>query len=124
GMRGKAVLAGAVFLLFSVAVRAQPVVYSWEGMGTTVPGSSKCATYHMAIEVMVDGKVVRGVLKQQGRPERSFEATKDAMGNFKAKVQLASDGSMDVTGSVSDKDGTGRILLDGYCKFEGRLSAK
>ena len=118
----KAVAAGAIALAFAGAAHAQPVVYSWSGMGTNVPGSAKCSTYRMSIDVMVDGNKVHGVLKQQGRPERAFEATKDASGAFKAKVQLAADSSMDVTGTISERDG--RVLLDGYCKFEGRLTPK
>jgi len=42
-------------------------------------------------------------------------------GAFKTKAQLA-DGTLDVTGTISDKEG--RVLLDGYCKFEGKLTKK
>jgi hypothetical protein len=123
-MISKAIAAGAISiaLLLAGAAEAQPVVYTWSGMGTNVPGSAKCSTYRMTIDVMVDGNLVRGVLKQQGRPERAFETTKDATGTFKAKVQLATDSTMDITGTVSEKEG--RVLLDGYCKFEGRLTPK
>jgi hypothetical protein len=121
-MKTMAVAAGiATGLLFAGAAQAQPVVYTWSGMGLNVPGSAKCSTYHMTIELMVDGNKVRGVLKQQGRPERSFETTKDAKGAFTAKVHLADDSStMDVTGTLADDDS--RVLLDGYCKFEGKLT--
>ena len=37
---------------------AQPVAYSWTGMGTNVPGSSKCPTYKMTIDVTVEGRSV------------------------------------------------------------------
>ena len=121
-MRGKAIAAGAIVLLFAGAAQAQPAVYTWTGMGTNVQDSAKCATYRITVELRVDGNAVRGVLKQQGRPERAFEATKDSSGGFKAKVPLAADNTLDVTGTVNEKDG--RILLDGYCKFEGRLTPK
>ncbi len=114
--------AGALALLLAGPAGAQPVVYTWSGMGTNVPGSSKCSTYRMTVDVMVDGNTIRGALKQQGRPERAFEATKDASGAFKAKVQLAADNTMDVTGTVSDKESW--VLLDGYCKFQGKLTPK
>jgi hypothetical protein len=123
-MRGKAVIAAATsaVLLFSGAALAQAVVYTWTGMGTNVPGSAKCATYRLTVDVTVEGNAVKGVLKQQGRPERTFQATKDAKGAFKAKAELADGGNLDVTGSIAADEG--RLLIDGYCKFEGKLTPK
>src|ERR1700754_3747616 len=99
------------------AAQAQPVVYSWTGYGTNVSGSSKCPTYKMVIDVTVDGNSVKGVFQQEGRPQRHFEATRDAGGLFKAKADLGGSSSMDVSGSL--KDGDSKVLLDGYCKFGG-----
>ena len=107
-------------LLATGSARAAEVAYAWEGMGVNVPGSSKCATYKMAIGVTVDGNTVKGVFQQQGRDERHFEAVLDAKGAFKAKATVG--GSMDVSGVISDKESG--VLLDGYCKFGGKLTQK
>ena len=109
-------------LLVVGAAQAQPVVYTWTGFGKNVPGSSKCPTYKMVIDVTVDGNSVKGLFQQEGRPQRHFEATKDAGGLFKAKADLGGSSSMDVTGSL--KDGDSKVLLDGYCKFGGPLTKK
>jgi hypothetical protein len=114
--------AALVALLVTAAVHAEPISYTWTGMGVTVPGSSKCATYRMTVDVVVDGKSVKGTLKQQGREERQFETTRDAQGLFKARVMLANDNAMNVSGTITDTEK--RVLLDGYCKFEGRLTPK
>ena len=50
---------------------AEAAVYTLTGMGTGVAGTSKCATYQITIDVTVDGKAVKGLFKQQGRPERA-----------------------------------------------------
>lgn len=102
------------------AAWAQTAVYSLTGMGTGVQGSSKCATYQIIIDVTVDGKNVKGTFKQQGRPERSFATTLDDKGAFKAKAEVGEGNIMDVSGTISEGDN--RILLDGYCKFAGRLN--
>ena len=113
------VLAG---LLVVGAAHAQPVAYTWTGYGKNVPGSSKCPTYKMVIDVTVDGNSVKGLFQQEGRPQRHFEATRDASGLFKAKADLGGSSAMDVTGSL--KDGDSKVLLDGYCKFGGPLTKK
>lgn len=115
------VMAAAV-LGIAVTAHAQPVAYSWTGMGTNVPGSSKCPTYKMTIDVTVEGQNVMGRFQQQGRSERHFEATLDADRGFKTKAQVGGGGSMDVTGSL--KEGDSNVVLDGYCKFGGRLTKK
>lgn len=115
------IVAGAMaaFLVASAA-QAESVSYSWTGIGTNVPGSSKCATYKMKIDVTLDGNAVKGLFQQQGRDQRHFEATKDSNGLFKTKAVVGGGGSMDVSGSL--KDGSAQILLDGYCKFGGPLT--
>ena len=116
-------LAAAAFIFLAAAVaHSEAAAYTWTGMGVSVPGSSKCATYRMTVDLVVDGNSVKGVLRQQGREERRFETTRDAQGLFKAKVMLANDNAMDVSGTISDAEK--RVLLDGYCKFEGRLTPK
>jgi hypothetical protein len=111
-----------VALLVCAPASAQPVTYTWTGMGSGVPDSSKCATYKMTIDVTVDGKTVKGVIHQQGRAERQFAATLDDKGLFKTKAELADGGEIAVSGTISDKES--RVLLDGYCKFEGKLTRK
>jgi hypothetical protein len=102
------------------AAWAEPATYSLTGMGAGVLGTSKCATYQIIIDVTVDGKDVKGTFKQQGRPERSFTATLDDKGAFKARAEVGEGNIMDVSGTLSDAEK--RIFLDGYCKFEGRLT--
>jgi hypothetical protein len=104
------------------SARADSASYTWTGMGTGVIGSSKCSTYQMAVDLTVDGKTVRGVFHQQGREERRFEAALDDKGLFKTKAQVGGGDALDVSGTISDKES--RILLDGYCKFEGKLTRK
>jgi hypothetical protein len=117
------VLGGAMAgLLFTGAAQAQTAAYNWTGYGVNVAGSSKCPTYKMVIDVTVDGSSVKGLFQQEGRPQRHFEATKDASGLFKVKADLGGSSSMDVTGSL--KDGDSKVLLDGYCKFGGPLTKK
>lgn len=114
---------GMALALFGIgAAWAEAAVYSLTGMGTGVAGTSRCATYQITIDVTVDGKAVKGLFKQQGRPERAFTATLDDKGAFKTKADVGEGNTMDVNGTISDKEG--RILLDGYCKFEGKLSRK
>lgn len=116
------ILTGAIgLILFGIgAAWAQAATYTLTGMGTGIVGTSKCATYQIIIDVTVDGKAVKGLFKQQGRPERAFTATLDDKGEFKTKADVGEGNVMDVTGTINDKES--RILLDGYCKFEGRLS--
>ena len=104
------------------AAWAEPATYTLTGMGAGVPGSSRCATYQIIVDVTVDAKAVTGSFKQQGRPERTFTATLDDKGAFKTRADVGEGNTMDVSGTLTDKDS--RILLDGYCKFEGKLSRK
>jgi hypothetical protein len=109
-----------VLALFAIGTAwADAATYSLTGMGTGVAGTSKCATYQISIDVTVDGKAVKGLFKQQGRPERAFAATLDDKGAFKTRAEVGEGNVMDVSGTISDKES--RILLDGYCKFEGKL---
>ena len=87
-----------------------------------VPGSSKCATYKMTIDVTVDGNAVKGLFQQEGRPERNFETTLGKNGAIKTAAVVGGGGMMDVIGQI--KDGDSKIMLDGYCKFEGPLTKK
>ncbi len=99
-----------------------PAVYTWTGFGVNVPGSSKCPTYKMDIEVTVTGKAVKGKFQQEGRPERHFETTLDKNGKIKTAALVGGGNMMDVIGEITDSGG--KIKLDGYCKFEGPLSKK
>ena len=115
------VLAGMMAgLLFAGAAQAAPVVYTWTGYGVNVPGSSKCVTYKMTITVTVDGDSVKGLFQQEGRPERKFETTLGKNGAIKTAASVGGGGMMDVIGQI--KEGDSKIVLDGYCKFEGKLT--
>ena len=116
----KALATGVALAVLAAAVPAlaQQAAYIGDSMGV---GSGKCSTYKMDMNVTVDGTKVKGQFKQQGRTERHFEATLGAGGVFKTKAEVAN-GSMDVTGTVTESDA--RILLDGYCKFESKLTRK
>jgi hypothetical protein len=113
-------LATALALFGIGAAWAQAASYTLTGMGTGVAGTSKCATYQITIDVTVDGKAVKGLFKQQGRPERAFAATLDDKGAFRTKADVGEGNVMDVSGTIAETES--RILLDGYCKFEGRLT--
>jgi hypothetical protein len=102
------------------AASAEPALYTLTGMGTGVAGTSKCATYQITIDIAVDGKAVKGSFRQQGRPERAFATTLDDKGAFHATTEVGEGNTMEVSGTISSSDG--RIFLDGYCKFEGRLN--
>ena len=109
-------------LLIAGAAQAQPVVYTWTGFGTNVPGSSKCPSYKMTINVTVDGKNVKGTFQQEGRPQRTFETTLDEDGGIKTTAKVGGGHTMDVVGSV--KEGAAKIMLNGYCEFDGPMSKK
>ena len=117
GMIAALVVGGA-----AMAQAPTPVVYTWTGIGTNVPGSSKCPTYKMNIEVTVTGKAVKGTFQQEGRDQRHFETTLDKNGKIKTAAMVGGGNMMDVIGEVSDAGG--KIKLDGYCKFEGALTKK
>ena len=50
----------AALVVGGAAMAQAPVVYTWTGYGVNVPGSSKCPTYKMNIEVPVTGMVGGG----------------------------------------------------------------
>jgi hypothetical protein len=112
----------AAFVFGGAAFAQTPVVYTWTGYGTNVPGSSKCPTYKMNIEVTVTGKAVKGIFQQENRDQRHFETTLDKGGKIKTAAMVGGGGMMDVIGEITDAGGT--IKLDGYCKFEGPLAKK
>ncbi len=109
-------------LVAGAAQAQQPVVYSWTGYGENVLGSSKCKDYKMVIDVTVTGDAVKGRFQQEGRPERGFETTLGKNGAIKTAAMVGCGGMMDVTGQI--KDGDSKIMLYGYCKFEGKLTKK
>ena len=111
----------AAFLLAGSAY-AQSAAYTWTGYGVNVPGSSKCASYKMTINVTVAGDIVKAKFLQEGRTERHFEATKDAKGMFQTVATLGGGNVIQVSGTISDADS--KVLLDGYCKFGGPLLRK
>ena len=98
---------------------AQQAAYTWTGMGQ---GSGKCTSYKMTVNVTVEGTTVKGLFQQEGRPQRHFEATLGSGGVIKTKAMLDGGSSMDVKGTI--KDGESRVVLDGYCKFDARLTKK
>jgi hypothetical protein len=112
----------AALVVGGAAMAQTPVVYTWTGYGVNVPGSSKCPTYKMNIEVTVTGKAVKGIFQQENRDQRHFETTLDKGGKIKTAAMVGGGGMMDVIGEITDAGGN--IKLDGYCKFEGPLTKK
>ena len=116
----RSIAAGVAMLLAGTgAVLAQQAAYTWTGKGQ---GSGKCTGYTMTVNVTVDGTAVKGRFQQEGRPERQFVATLGAGGAIKTTAKLDSGGTMDVKGTI--KDGESRVVLDGYCKFDAKLTKK
>jgi hypothetical protein len=118
----KAAVAALAALLVAGPALAEPAIYSWTGYGLNVPGSGKCPTYKMTIDVTVVGTDVKGRFQQEGRPERSFQATLGADKKFKTTAVVGGGNKMDVVGSL--KEGASTIMLDGYCLFEGKLTPR
>lgn len=116
------ILAALVIAGAASAQAPKPVVYTWEGYGINVRDSTKCPRYKMTIEVTVTGDEVKGKFQQEGRPERSFQTTLDKGVGIKTAAMVGGGGMMDVIGTI--KEGEAKIMLDGYCKFEGPLTKK
>lgn len=123
-MTKKAIIAGvlATALFAGVASAQQASVYTWTGPGVNVRGASKCPGYKMTIDVTVSGNNVKGIFQQEGREQRNFETTLAQGGAFKTVAKLGQGNTIDVVGTI--KDGGSKIMLDGYCKFEGPLTKK
>ncbi len=122
-MTKQAVLAGALAtVLCAAAASAQQAAYTWTGPGVNVRGASKCPGYKMTIDVTVQGNEVKGLFQQEGREQRHFETTLGQGGAFKTVAKLGAGNTIDVVGTI--RDGGSKIMLDGYCKFEGPLTRK
>ena len=121
-MTKTALAAFAAVLLGGAAFAQQAAVYTWTGPGENVRGASKCPGYKMTVNVTVEGTAVKGLFQQEGREQRNFETTLGQGGAFKTVAKLGQGNTMDVVGTI--KDGASKILLDGYCKFEGKLTKK
>ena len=115
-------VAALAALLLAAPALAEPALFTWTGYGLNVPGSGKCPTYKMTIDVTVVGTDVQGRFQQEGRPERNFKATLGADKKFKTTAIVGGGNTMDVVGSV--KEGASTIMLDGYCLFKGPLTKK
>lgn len=119
----KVIAAGTlVAVLFASVAHSESAVYTWTGYGVNPPGSGKCPTYKMTIDVTVDGADVKGRFQQEGRPERNFQATLGNNGAIKTTAVVGGGGKMDVIGQIKESDS--KIKLDGYCIFEGKLVKK
>jgi hypothetical protein len=121
----QAILAGAfaTVLFAGAAFAQQAAVYSWTGAGVNVRGASKCPGYKMTVNVTVNGDAVKGDFQQEGREQRHFEATLGQGGAFKTVAKLGQGNTIDVVGTIN-ANGASKIMLDGYCKFEGPLTKK
>src|SRR4249919_3300721 len=121
-MLKKFAVAGLAALLLAAPALAEPAIFTWTGYGLNVPGSGKCPTYKMTIDVTVVGTDVQGRFQQEGRPERNFKATLG--GDMKFKTTAIVGGGKKMGGVGSGKPGAPTIMLDGYCLFEGKLTPK
>lgn len=114
----KAISIGVATLLGTIApALAQQAAYTWTGTGQ---GSGKCTSYKMTVSVTVEGTAVKGMFQQEGRTDRHFETTMAAGGAIKTRVKLDGGSVMDIKGTI--RDGETRIVLDGYCKFDAKLT--
>jgi hypothetical protein len=109
--------------LFAGSAVAQQAVYTWTGAGVNVRGASKCPGYKMTVNVTVNGNDVKGDFQQEGREQRHFETTLGQAGAFKTVAKLGQGNTIDVVGAIN-AGGASKIMLDGYCKFEGPLTRK
>jgi hypothetical protein len=121
-MTKRIAVAALTALLVAAPALAEPAIYTWTGYGLNVPGSGKCPTYKMTIDVTVVGTDVQGRFLQEGRTERNFKATLGPDMKFKTTAIVGGGNKMDVVGSL--KEGASTIMLDGYCLFEGKLTRK
>jgi hypothetical protein len=121
-MLKKVAVATLAALLLAAPALADPAIFNWTGYGLNVPGSGKCPTYKMTIDVTVNGTDVQGRFLQEGRQERNFKATLGADMKFKTTAVVGGGNKMDVVGSL--KEGASTIMLDGYCLFKGNLTKK
>ena len=123
-MTKQAILASvfATALFAGAAVAQQAAVYTWTGPGVNVRGASKCPRYMMSINVTVQGNDVKGEFQQEGREQRHFEAALGQGGAFKTVAKLGQGNTIDVVGTINAAGS--KIMLDGYCKFEGPLTKK
>jgi hypothetical protein len=112
----------ATALFAGAAFAQQAAVYTWTGAGVNVRGASKCPGYKMTINVTVQGNDVKGDFQQEGREQRHFETTLGQGGAFKTVAKLGQGNTIDVVGTVGASGS--KIMLDGYCKFEGPLTKK
>lgn len=123
-MMNKAIVLGAMAAsLLAGTAFAQQAVYTWTGYGQNMGGgSNKCAIYKMTIDVTVQGNTVKGLFQQEGRTQRNFEATLGQGGIFKTKAAISNGNTMQVTGTIAE--GSSKVLLEGYCKFDAKLTKK
>lgn len=109
-------LAAGSMLLFVPPAWAAPEKFVWDGYGTS--GGSKCPTYKMHIEFVVENGAATGHWQQQGRTVREFSLPIDGAGNFTGEVVVGGGGKMSVRGNVGPGPA---IELTGYCNFGGNL---
>ena len=114
--------AAVAALLLGGVAHAQQAAYTWTGAGENVRGASKCPGYKMTVNVTVEGTAVKGLFQQEGREQRNFETTLGQGGAFKTVAKLGQGNTIDVVGTINA--GSSKIMLDGYCKFEGPLTKK
>src|SRR6478736_4781194 len=113
----------AALLLGGAAFAQQAASYTWTGAGENVRGASKCPGYKMTVNVTVQGTAVKGDFQQEGREQRHFETTLGQGGACKTVAKRGQGNRIDVVGTIKD-GGESKIMLDGYCKFEGKLTRK
>jgi hypothetical protein len=124
-MMRKVIAAAALATLVAAgaAYGQTPAAYTWTGPGENVRGATKCPGYKMTITVTVQGTAVKGDFQQEGRELRHFEATLGQNGTFKTVAKLGQGNTIDVSGTIKD-GGDSKLLLDGYCKFDAKLTRK
>jgi len=116
----KSIAAGTfATVLFAGAALADGPTYTWTGYGV---GSGKCPTYKMTINITTDGNEVKGLFMQEGRTRRVVKVAICPGKKFKTKTIVGNNNTIDVLGTIQDN--APKIMLDGYCLFEGPLTKK
>jgi hypothetical protein len=108
-------------LVAPVAGAAQDKIESWTVTSNGVD-TAECAARQMTIDLAIDGRDVKVVLREKGRRSLRLTATTTPLGLLKTKVNGEGGEVFDITGFLLGSER--RIFMTGNCSFGGRLTRK